>query len=440
MTIRFFRTTNEKHLFEEIPIVSSEEISETIAISQRVYSQTIDGFGASFTDSSAFLVDKILDDQQKEEAMTQLFDPEKGIGLSLIRNPMGASDYARSIYSYDDQFERHQDLTLNDFSIDHDKESILPLTKWAKKLNPELKLFASPWSAPGWMKDTDKMVTGKLLKENYSVYADYFVRFLEAYREEDMEVYAVTPQNEPLYEPVNYPGMFFPADEQAVFVRDYLKPALEEANLTTKIFGYDHNWDRIDYAFDLLDNAEEAFDGIAWHWYGGNPISQSRVVQAFGEKEVHFTEGSGGEWIPAFEPAFSNLMRTGIEVLRNYSKSFILWNIALDEYNGPTVPGFGRSTCRGLLRINQETQAMEYTLDYYGLAHFSKYIRPNAKRIVTTQTEAVYNVAFENSDGTVVWVLFNDSEEEKTIRLVEGKQVVATVQLPSKAAGTVIQK
>lgn len=438
MTTQFFRTSDEQHLFEETSF-SEVEKTATLLLEERIYGQSIDGFGASFTDSAAFLLDKILDEEQKKQAMTQLFDPEEGIGLSLIRNPMGASDYARFIYSYDDQFEGHFDPELNDFSIDRDRESILPLTKWAKELNPELKFFASPWSAPGWMKDTGKMVTGQLLSEYYQAYAEYFVRFIQAYQEENLDVYAVTPQNEPLFEPPTYPGMFFPAESEAKFVREYLKPAFKKAGITTKVFGYDHNWDRIDYALDLLDKAEDAFDGIAWHWYGGRPISQSRVGDVFPEKEIHFTEGSGGEWIPAFEPAFSNLLRTGIEILRNGSKSFILWNIALDENNGPAVPGFGRSTCRGLLKVHQVEKTLEYTLDYYGLAHFSKFVRPEARRIQTQQINKMKNVAFENTDGSLVWIIFNDSKEEQVIELAEAGQTLGKVCLPAKAAGTFVK-
>lgn len=440
MTIHFFTSTDPEKMFQEETIIENlSKINETIAIDPSQKGQRIDGFGASFTDSAAFLIDKKLSESEKEKVMTQLFDPQNGIGLSLLRNPMGASDYARTIYSYDDQLEGATDDSLADFSIAHDYESILPLTKWAQKLNPELKVFASPWSAPGWMKDSRKMVTGRLKKEYYALYAQYFVKFIEAYQAAGVEIYAVTPQNEPLFEPKNYPGMFLPAAEESLFVGNYLRPAFLKAGLATKIFGYDHNWDRLDYAFDLLDAALTTFDGIAWHWYGGQAKAQTRVAAAFPEKEIHFTEGSGGEWILAFEPAFSNLMRQGIDILRNGSRSFILWNMALDENNGPTVPGFGRSTCRGLLKIDQQTSEYAYSLDYYGLAHFSKYVRPQAQRLVTSQSETVKNVAFENKDGSLVVVLFNDSQEEKKLAITLNKEKLATVSLPAKAAGTFLK-
>lgn len=438
MRIREFESTGPNVLFVKTESGEIINPNEKIKINIDEKHQEIDGFGASFTDSAAFLIDKVLNDSDKADVMSKLFDPNEGIGLSTIRNPMGASDYARFIYSYDDQLEGQFDHDLKDFSIDHDRESILPLTQWALQLNPELKLFASPWSAPGWMKDTGKMVTGKLLKENYQTYARYFAKFIQAYAEEGVPIYAVTPQNEPLFVPPHYPGMELLADEAITFVKDYLKPTFNKEAIKTKILGYDHNWDRIDYGFDILDHAYDSFDGVAWHWYGGRPVSQSRVHEAYPNKEVHFTEGSGGEWIPEFEPAFSNLMRTGIAIMRNYSKSFILWNMALDENNGPTVPGFGESTCRGLLKINQVTKEFEYTLDYYGLAHFSKYVRPGAFRVSSSDHERIKNVVFQNKDQSLVAILFNDTEEDTTVRLQVINEVKIDLKLKAKSAKTIV--
>ncbi|MCH9275881.1 glycosyl hydrolase [Bifidobacterium amazonense] len=435
-----YLTDGPKHMFEPIDGTDPGAADVTITADPTHSYQSIDGFGASFTDASAHLIDQVLDEEDRATAMSRLFDPKLGIGLSLLRNPMGASDYARTIYSYDDMPDGQRDESLDRFSIGHDLESILPLTTWAMELNPRLRLIASPWSAPGWMKTSGSMIGGELREDCYEAYARYFVRFLQAYAEQGVPVFAVTPQNEPLFVPGHYPGMLFPADREARFVRDFLRPALCDAGLETRVLGYDHNWDRVDYAFDLLDAAEDAFDGIAWHWYGGRAVSQSRVASHFPAKDVYFTEGSGGEWIPEFEPAFSNLMRTGIDILRNGSKSFILWNLALDEHNGPVVPGFGRSTCRGLLRVDRRTRTAEYMLDYYGLAHFSKFIRPGAVRIGSDQNGGVRSLACRNEDGSVVVVLFNDSNHDARV----GVDVVGvagpsrTVSLPSKAAATVV--
>lgn len=435
-----YQSYDKDHLFEEVALSNQSELATEIIeieVDSAQKFQTIDGFGASFTDSAAYLVDKILSEKDKKAVMNRLFDDQDGIGLSIIRNPMGASDYARFIYSYNDLSKEDEtnDPELTKFSIAHDRESILPLTKWAQELNPLLKVFASPWSAPGWMKTSGSMIGGKLLKSSYSAYAAYFVKFLQAYQEAGVTIDAVTPQNEPLYVPVHYPGMELLADEAAEFVSDHLKPAIVKAGLRTKIFGYDHNWDRIDYPLEMLDKAGDTVDGIAWHWYGGNVINQSRVAEFYPNKEIHFTEGSGGEWIPEFEPAFSNLMRTTIDILRNGSQSIVLWNMALDEQNGPTVPGFGQSTCRGLLKINQSDQTYEYTLDYYGLAHYSKHVRPGARRIFSSESEGVKSVAFENLDLSIVVVLFNNTDEVKNVTLSNLSKGV--VEMLPKSATTI---
>ena len=444
--VRVFVSDGPDRLFRESTqpaarFGSADTPAVTVDIGSR--HQIIDGFGASFTDSAAYLMNDVLPAVATERAMRELFSPDSGIGLSLLRNPMGASDYARTIYSYDDQPRGVKDPELTGFRIDHDLESILPLTRRARELNPRLQVFASPWSAPGWMKTTDSMIGGALLPEFSAAYAEYFVRFIQAWNAEGVPISAVTPQNEPLYVPEHYPGMLMTAEDQVAFVRDHLAPAFRRAGLSTKILGYDHNWDRVDYPFSLLDEAAEVFDGIAWHWYDGKAISQSRVSRDYPEKEVHFIEGSGGSWIPEFEPAFSHLMREAIEILRNDSRSVILWNLALDESNGPTVPGFGESTCRGLLRVDQRSCSYELTLDYFGLAHFSRFIRPGARRVDSTQVDRFKTIAARNEDGSVALVVFNDGDHAAPLRVLvregeeDGKEY-ARLDLPSRAAATVV--
>lgn len=420
---RIYRSTGEHELFEPVseeqlqPLQADREIIEVKLDDQHTF-QEMDGFGASFTDSSAYLIHQKLSEEQREELMIRLFHPRDGIGLSVIRNPMGASDYARTVYSYNDLPEGETDPALARFSIAHDEEDVIPLTRKALEINPALKLFLSPWSAPGWMKTSGSMITGQLKHEYYPVYAEYFVKTIKAYAEYGLPVHAVTPQNEALYEPGHYPGMLMPAEAQADFIKNHLKPAFVSQGIQTKILCYDHNWDEPGYPLTVLEQAGEEVDGVAWHWYGGEASAQTKVYQAYAGKEVHFTEGSGGEWIPPFKQAFSNVMRTGIQILRNYSKSFVLWNMALDENNGPTVPGFGRSTCRGIVQVNQQTGELVYTLDYYALAHFSAIIRPQAIRIDSSSSHgSIYNVAFRNKDGSIAVVLFNEGEASENIQL-----------------------
>jgi glucosylceramidase len=441
---KMYKSTGEDALFVSVSqdqLKSQDSGLETTTIlldDQQTY-QEMDGFGASFTDSSAYLINQVLSDEQRAEVMNRLFHPEEGIGLSVIRNPMGASDYARTVYSYNDLPENQTDPELSGFSIAHDEADVIPLTQKALELNPELKLFASPWSAPGWMKTSGSMITGQLKNEWYPAYAEYFVKYIQAYASHGLPIHAVTPQNEALYEPGHYPGMLMPAEAQADFIKNHLKPALVRNDIQSKILCYDHNWDRPDYPLTVLDEAAEEVDGVAWHWYGGEASAQTKVYEAFAGKEVHFTEGSGGEWIPPFEQAFSNVIRTGIEILRNYSKSFVLWNMALDENNGPTVPGFGKSTCRGIVKVNQQTKELTYTLDYYALAHFSALIRPKAVRIDSSSNEAsIRSVAFKNTDGSIALVLFNDGEETGNVQVQLREEELLSFQLESKSALSIL--
>ncbi|MGC5771955.1 glycoside hydrolase family 30 protein [Paenibacillus pabuli] len=443
-TFKMYKSTGEDELFVSVspdqlkPLASDMEATTIHLDDQQTY-QEMDGFGASFTDSSAYLINQILSEEQRAEVMTRLFHPVEGIGLSVIRNPMGASDYARTVYSYNDLPENQTDPELTGFSIAHDEADVIPLTQKALELNPELKLFASPWSAPGWMKTSGSMITGQLKKEWYSAYAEYFVKYIQGYAAKCLPIYAVTPQNEALYEPGHYPGMLMPAEAQADFIKNHLKPALVRNDIHTKILCYDHNWDQPDYPLTVLEQAGDEVDGVAWHWYGGEASAQTKVYEAVAGKEVHFTEGSGGEWIPPFEQAFSNVIRTGIQILRNYSKSLVLWNMALDENNGPTVPGFGKSTCRGIVQVNQQTKELTYTLDYYALAHFSALIRPKAVRIESTSSEAsIYSVAFRNTDGSTALVLFNDGDQSGNVKVSLRNDELLHLQLESKGALSIL--
>ena len=438
--LKIYQSNGEHELFVQkdvSEIVAKATVSTVdIKIDDSKTYQTMDGFGGSFTDSAAYLMNQILDEDVKDDLMKKLFDHEEGIGISVVRNPMGASDFARTVYSYNELPEGESDHEQEKFSIAHDLDDVIPLSKQALEINPDVKFMASPWSAPNWMKTTGSMIAGQLKEDCYKAFAKYFVKYIKSYEEKGLPVYAITPQNEPLFEPTHYPSMLMYAHEQAEFIKNHLKPAFIENKIKTKILCYDHNWDRPDYPLHVIDEVD--VDGVAWHWYGGKPVAQKQVHMAYPDKEVHFTEGSGGEWVPAFEPAFSNLLRTGIEILRNNSKSFILWNMALDENNGPTVPGFGRSTCRGIVKINQQTKELEYTLDYYGLAHFSKYIKPGALRIDSTSDNEIRTVAFKNTDKTIAVVIFNDSEMNQNIRVLLDEEEIIHCYAPSKSALTLV--
>src|SRR5258708_23637694 len=190
------------------------------------------------------------------------------------------------------------DPNLTHFSIKHDEAYIIPVLKQALQVNPNIKIMATPWSPPGWMKSTDSMEGGVLNADAYAPYANYFVKFIQAYQAQGIPVYAVTVQNEPLYQPVGYPGMSMPADQEANFIANYLAPAFAQNHITTKILGYDHNWDVPSYPTTLLSNASTnaALAGTAWHFYAGAVEAQTQVQNAYPGKDTYETECAGGQW------------------------------------------------------------------------------------------------------------------------------------------------
>jgi glucosylceramidase len=436
--VRLFMTTSADSMFKETDFAAVETagVDVSIHIEEDLEYQEIDGFGASFTDSSAYLINQVLSNDDRSQLLEKLFDPSEGIGLSYTRTPMGSSDFARFFYSFDDLPTGETDRKLDRFSIDHDKRDIIPLLKRAKELNGELKIMSSPWSPPGWMKTSGHMIGGKLKPEYYGVYADYFVKYIQAYKAAGLKIDAVTPQNEPCFTPHNYPGCEMTAAEQADLIKNALYPAFQSVGLDTKIFCFDHNWNEAHYPAVVLCAAAEYTDGVAWHWYGGDVAEQTRLHDKYPDKEVYLTEASGGEWIPLFESAFMAFMLNGIDILNNWSRSYILWNFALDENNGPVVPGFAeneRSTCRGVVTINRQTGALTYNPDYFALAHFSKFIRPKARRVACDGGRAV---ACKNVDGSLCIVAANNADD--AVVRFHFRGLTKTIEMPTKSAATII--
>jgi glucosylceramidase len=412
----------------------------TITVNDAVNYQQIDGFGASLTDSSAWLLWNKLTEAQRKEAVHMLFSPTKGIGLSFLRQPMGASDFALSDYSYDDlpsgQPLSPGDPDLKHFSIDHDRAYIIPLLREALAQNPSLKIIASPWSPPGWMKTSGSMTQGALLPSAYAPLAKYFVRFVQGYEAAGVPIYAITMQNEPMYVPNNYPGMNMTAREQAEFLADYLGPAFRDAHLKTKIMVFDHNWDLIEYPIQVLSDAKAAAvaAGTAIHCYGGNVTAQNELHERFPEKDIWLTECSGGDWQKG--DILQQQVRLVIGATRNWAKSVVLWNLALDQNHEPFLGGC--TNCRGIITVNHAGQPSQIvpTVDYTALGHAGKFVAPGAYRVESNTFDqgSLEDVAFRNPDGSLVLLVLNSGGSTTFTIAWAGK--CASYKLPGGAVAT----
>ncbi|MGW3951085.1 discoidin domain-containing protein [Streptomyces sp. NPDC004752] len=390
--------------------------------------QSIAGFGASFTDSSAWLVGTKLDTTQRNALMHDLFSRRDGIGLSFLRQPMGASDFTVSgNYSYDDMPAGQSDPALAHFSVDHDRAYTIPLLKQAGRINPQLTVMASPWSAPGWMKTSGSMVTGQLKPDAYQAYADYFAKFLKAYAAAGVPVRYVTPQNEPLYEPSTYPGMAMPADQEKTFATDYLAPTLKAQGLSTRILGYDHNWDVTSYPESLYTDptAAQSFAGTAWHCYAGDVTAQTVAHNDYPNKPAFQTECSGGAWEGDEQDGFAGTMDNVINAPRNWAQSSVRWNMALDADSGPTNNGC--TDCRPVVTVAPNTDGKwtyTPTADYWGLAQASKFVQPGARRVAsnTLGKGSIEDVAFTNPDGSTALVTYNSGTTDRTFTVGWGSR------------------
>ncbi|PIE82480.1 MAG: hypothetical protein CSA11_00325 [Chloroflexi bacterium] len=380
-----------------------------ITIDETQLYQQFEGAGAAMTESSAWLIMDNLPEAERNTLMANLFTGNgDGIHLSYVRVPMGASDFALSSYTYNDMPAGQTDPTLANFSVAHDEAYIIPALQQARDLNPQLRLMGTPWSAPAWMKDNENLNAGSLQSQYYDAFANYHVKFVEAYASYGLPIDSLTPQNEPEHESNSYPSMAMSAEEQKVFVRDHLGPAIENAGLNTRLLLLDHNWDLANYPLSILadPDAYDYVDGTAFHGYGGDVGAQTAVHNAYPEKGVWFTECSGGGWATDFADNMTwNMHNLVIGNFRNYGKSLLLWNLALDENDGPQNGGCGN--CRGVVTINQTTNAVEYNVEYYVLGHVAKFVDPGAYRIDSTAfiEGGPENVAFHNPDGSIVLIV-----------------------------------
>jgi glucosylceramidase len=400
--------------------------------------QTISGFGAAMTDSSAWLLENRMSAAQRDKLMRQLFSPETGIGINYLRLPMGASDFtASSFYSYNDSPPGGSDPQQTHFSVAHDEAYIIPRLQEAKQLNADLKIMGSPWSAPAWMKSNNSMAGGSLLTSNEASYALYLAKFVQAYEGVGLPIDAISLQNEPLHTS-NYPTMSMSATQQTRLIKDQVGPLFATEGITTKIVAYDHNWDNTAYPLQVLNDAtaRQYVAGTAFHAYAGDVSAQTTVHNAHPDKDIYFTEITGGDWATNFaDNLVWNYKNIFIGATRNWAKTALLWNIALDQNSGPHQGGC--SDCRGVVTINSSTGEVTFNEEFYSLGQMTKAIQPNAVRINSTTNSTFNTVAFQNPDGSKVLVALNPNSTASAIRVYAAGEHFS-YEIPGKSVATFV--
>jgi glucosylceramidase len=413
---------------------SSAAANQTVTVDENTTYQQFIGGGASFTDTAAWLMNSsgALSPTTRGATMTKLFDPAGGIGLDFLRNPMGASDLARFNYTYDDTC-----CDLNDFSIGHDLADVLPLTKQARALNPALKVMATPWTSPPWMKDNNGYSQGWLQSQYYGLYAQYFVKFIQAYQTQGVPIDYVSPQNEPTC-CAGYPSVQWNTSGLDFFTASNLLPALHNAGLTTKVLVHDWNWDGYStWAAPLLaDSAirnDPNFGGIAWHGYGGDVSQQTTVHNQYPTVDAFDTEHSGGTWIGNQQ---NEDMRNIIDYTRNWGRTVTKWSLAVDQTMGPHNGGCG--TCTGLITVHNgdsRSGQVDYTVEYYDMGHLTKFVKPGARRIDSSANTTIPNVAWKNPDGSKALIAYNGTGGTQSLKVVWGNESF-TFNLPAATSAT----
>ncbi|MDQ1716746.1 MAG: glucosylceramidase [Pseudonocardiales bacterium] len=419
------------------PDLSSYYSWSRIDINDAVRYQTVQGVGAAMTESSAVLLGG-LPAPQKTQVLNRLFNRATGAGLSVIRTPLGASDFARSDYTFDDMPWGQTDPSLAKFSISRDEAQLLPLVAAARGINAGLTVLATPWTAPAWMKTNVNTHNGQLAPAFEDAYARYLVKAITADRAAGAPVSTVAVTNEP-ESPRGYsPSMTMTATQQAEFVGAHLRPALNAAGLSgVGILGYEGNWDDSAYPISEVTGPYAAsFAGTAVHCYAGDETAQAAIAAAAPSKQVWMSECSGGTWSADFAQNLRwNAHHLLIGAFRNASRAVMFFNLALDPTGGPTNGGC--TNCRGVLTIDPVTHAVTYNVEYYLLAHIGRFVAPGAVRIQSTYSNptGVQSVAFRNPDGTHALVLYNEGGSAQPVT-VRWQGQAARVQLPSGAIAT----
>lgn len=442
-----------------VELSAKMEDNITIELNPNERYQTITGIGGSFTEASAYLLNRLS--VENREKILEAYFGDNGARYSLTRTHMNSCDFSLGNYSY---APVEEDIQLDHFSIEEDMDDIIPMIKDATKLSTEgFKIIASPWTAPPWMKDNNDWRGGKLLQEYYPVWARFFSKYIKAYAAVGIPIWAVTVENEPLGNDNNWESMHYTPEEMNDFVKNHLGPRLSEDQLSVKIFGYDQNRDEELYKWTdaMYDDKEAAkyFDGTAVHWYAStydyfpealqyahNKAPGKHLIQTEGcvDAEVPVWKNDlwywskeatdwGWEWAPEdlkyLHPKYVPVYRYARDIIgcfNNHVDGWVDWNMVLDRQGGPN---WFKNWCVAPVIVDPEADEVYFTPLYYVMKHFSKYIRPEAKRIgISIDDETLQGTAVQNPDGSFTVVLLNEGETPQNIQLnIEGFSVNFTI-------------
>lgn len=470
MSVQVFETSAAGNKLTEITEFKESTITGSIKINPGEKYQKITGFGGSFTEASAYLLNQLS--KENRNKIIEAYFGDSGARYSLTRTHMNSCDFSLGQYSY---APIENDIALESFSIQEDKDDIIPMILDAKKVSSEgFRIIASPWTAPPWMKDNKDWRGGKLLPDFYPVWAKFFSKYIEAYKVEGIDIWGVTVENEPLGNDNNWESMHYTPKEMNVFVQNHLGPVLRSEWPGVKILGYDQNRDEELYhwADAMYDDAavRDFYDGMAVHWYASTfdyfPDALQYAHKKAPEKHLIQTEACvdaqvpvwkndewywseeatdwGWDWAPEdkkyLHPKYVPVYRYARDIigcLNNRVDGWVDWNMVLNRQGGPN---WFKNWCVAPVIVDPEQDEVYFTPLYYTLAHFSRYIRPDAVRVgIETDDKDILCTAVENPDGSIIAIVFNPTDTERGISLgLHGKST--DLSISGKAIQTIIIK
>ena len=468
LSVEVYETSASGNKLKKITEFSSGNDITAIKLLPDEKFQTITGFGGSFTEASAYLLNKLS--KQKRDTILEAYFGENGAKYSLTRTHMNSCDFSLSNYSY---APIEGDKELKNFSIDEDRDDLIPMIKDAMAVSKDgFKILASPWTAPPWMKDNNDWRGGKLLPEYYDTWALFFSKYIDAYKAEGIDIWGFTVENEPLGNNNNWESMHYSAEEMTDFVKNYLGPKLEADKHNVKILGYDQNrgeelkqWVKVMYQDEA---SSKYFDGTAVHWYGStydwfpeslqfahNAAPDKYLIQseACGDSEVPRWQDDawywskeatdwGWDWAPEkdkhLHPKYAPVYRYARDIIgsmNNWVDGWIDWNMVLDKQGGPN---WFKNWCLAPVIVDTEKDEIYFTPIYYTLTHFSRYIRPGAVRIgFENSDESLMVTAAQNPDGSIIVVILNQDLVAKNFELSLGESSTE-IKISAQAIQTII--